>query len=130
MEAMRNSWTDERLDDLNTRIDQGFNRVEAEIRGVRMEMRTEFAAIRGETEEESSSIRADMKEEFAAVRQEMKDEFASVRAEMKDEFASVRQEMKEGFALMEKRFDGFQQTINRFGAGIIIALIGVLFTQI
>jgi hypothetical protein len=115
MEAMRNSWTDDRLDDLNTRIDQGFSRVEAEIRGVRTEMRTEFAAIRGETEEESSSVRADMKEEFASVRQEMKEGFAL---------------MEKRFERMDERFDGFQQTINRFGAGIIIALLGVLLTQI
>lgn len=104
MEAMRSNWTDERLDDLNTRVDQGFNRVEAQIRGVRVAMRNEFASVR----------------------QDMKDEFASVRQEMKEGFAL----MEKRFERMEKRFDGFQQTINRFGTGIIIVLIGAALTQI
>jgi len=31
---MRESWTDERLDDLNARMSEGFNRIDAELRGV------------------------------------------------------------------------------------------------
>jgi hypothetical protein len=50
MEAMRESWTDGRMDDLNGKVD-----------ALHLEMRTEFKAVRGE-----------MKEEFAAVRSEMK----------------------------------------------------------
>ena len=34
MENMRQSWTDERLDDLNHRVDEGFNRVDAELRAL------------------------------------------------------------------------------------------------
>lgn len=41
MEAMREAWTDARLDDLNTRVDRlsarvdrGFDRVDAELRGL------------------------------------------------------------------------------------------------
>jgi uncharacterized protein YjbJ (UPF0337 family) len=45
MEAMRQSWTDDRMDDLNGKVD-----------GLHLEMRTEFKAVRGE-----------MKEEFGAV---------------------------------------------------------------
>jgi hypothetical protein len=37
MEAMRQSWTDDRLDDLNGKVDP-----------LRLEMKTEFAAVRGE----------------------------------------------------------------------------------
>lgn len=62
MEAMRESWTDGRLDDLNGRIDQRFDqvdrrfdqvdqrfdRVEADIRAHRVETKTEFVALRGE----------------------------------------------------------------------------------
>jgi len=46
MELMRESWTDERLDDLNQRVSDGFrqvderfNRVEGEIRDVRQEVK-------------------------------------------------------------------------------------------
>ena len=34
MEAMRKSWTDERLDDLNQKVSEGFNRVDAELRAI------------------------------------------------------------------------------------------------
>ncbi len=71
MEAVREVWTDERMDDLNHRVDEGFRRMDREFQAIRLEMRTEFAAVRGET-----------KTEFAAVRSEMKTEFAAMRAEM------------------------------------------------
>lgn len=48
MEAMRDVWTDERLDDLNHRVDEGFKEVQHEFRALRMEMRTEFSAVRSE----------------------------------------------------------------------------------
>jgi len=41
MESMRESWTDERLDDLSHRVDEGFRRVDADIR----ELRSETAAF-------------------------------------------------------------------------------------
>lgn len=34
MEAVRDSWTDERLDDLNHRVDEGFRRVDERFRRV------------------------------------------------------------------------------------------------
>lgn len=34
MEAMREGWTDERLDDLSGRVDRGFDRVDADLRAL------------------------------------------------------------------------------------------------
>ena len=48
MEAMREKWTDERLDDMNTRMAEGFNRLDADMRDLRGDMRSEFAAVRAE----------------------------------------------------------------------------------
>jgi hypothetical protein len=42
MEAMRQSWTDERLDDLSQRMDEGFRRVDADVRELRTEMNARF----------------------------------------------------------------------------------------
>jgi uncharacterized protein YPO0396 len=122
METMtRSSWTDDRLDDLNVKVDHGFEQVGKRFDGVEAEIRL---------------LRQETKEEFAAVRQEMKEEFAAVRQEMKEEFAAVRSEMKEGFTLMEKRFDrmddrlyDLHKTTNRLGVGIIVTLIGALLAQ-
>jgi hypothetical protein len=44
METMREKWTDERLDDLNARVDEGFNRLDKDIR----EARSEIVGVRGE----------------------------------------------------------------------------------
>jgi hypothetical protein len=48
MAGMREAWTDERLDDLNHRVDSGFREMREEFRAVRGEMGTEFAAVRSE----------------------------------------------------------------------------------
>jgi hypothetical protein len=49
MEAVRDKWTDDRLDDLNKRVDAGFTRVDerfgqvdAEFRALRSEMNARF----------------------------------------------------------------------------------------
>ena len=38
MERAHATWTDERLDDLSRRVDDGFNRVDADLREIRTEM--------------------------------------------------------------------------------------------
>jgi hypothetical protein len=40
MEAMRDKWSDERMDDLNRRVENGFNRVDADLREIRVEIRS------------------------------------------------------------------------------------------
>lgn len=71
---MRESWTDDRMDDLNGKVD-----------GLRLEMRTEFKEVRGE-----------MKEEFAAVRGEMKAGFDKVDGR----FQRMDQRMLEIYRMM------------------------------
>lgn len=44
----RVAWTDERLDDLSTRMDAGFDRVDRDIRDLRSEVRSGFADVRSE----------------------------------------------------------------------------------
>jgi hypothetical protein len=41
----REAWTDERLDDLNARVEKGFDEVKSEIRDLRSEMNARFAAV-------------------------------------------------------------------------------------
>jgi archaellum component FlaC len=47
MEAMREAWTDDRLDDLANRMDRGFDRVDKDTRELRAETKSEFALVRG-----------------------------------------------------------------------------------
>jgi hypothetical protein len=67
----RETWTDERLDDLNKKVDDGFN-----------DMHMEFRALRGETRGEFQAVRAEMKGEFQAVRAEMNGGFQGLRNEI------------------------------------------------
>ncbi|HWO83370.1 MAG TPA: hypothetical protein VNM38_06230 [Solirubrobacterales bacterium] len=53
----REAWTDERLDDLNQRVDEGFKETREEFRALRGEMKGEFQALRGEMKGESQAIR-------------------------------------------------------------------------
>jgi hypothetical protein len=56
MEAVREAWTDERLDDLANRMDRGFDRVDKDIRELRAETKAEFKLFRGEVEERFDKI--------------------------------------------------------------------------
>lgn len=42
MQTMRDKWTDERLDDLNAKVDRGFDQLRAEMRDLRVEMNARF----------------------------------------------------------------------------------------
>jgi len=48
MQTMRENWTDERLDDLNERVSDGFQRVEGQVRDLRGEMNARFDKFAGE----------------------------------------------------------------------------------
>lgn len=54
MEAVREKWTDERLDDLNDRVSEGFGRLDGEIRDLRGEIR----GLRGEMNDRFESVDA------------------------------------------------------------------------
>jgi len=98
---MRNSWTDERLDD-------GFDRVGSEI-GV---LRTEVGQLRTEVGQ-------------------LRTEVGQLRTDMTVEFKAVRKEMHEGFAALNKTLlqigGGIIATLI---GGIVAALLGVLVTQL
>lgn len=137
MEAMRESWTDDRMDDLNGKVDALHLEMRTDFQSVRADMKEEFAAVRGEMREEFTAVRNEMKEEFAAVRTEMKEEFHAVRGEMREELHAVRGEMRAGFDKLEKRFQSMDQRLLEtyrmmfvFCGLMLTALIGLIATQL
>jgi hypothetical protein len=86
MQTMRESWTDERLDD-------GFDRVSADI-------------------------------------QLLREETGALRKELRQETGALRQEMNGRFEHLESRFDDLQRTLLQVGGGMIVALLGILATQL
>jgi hypothetical protein len=45
METMREAWTDERLDDLKDEMRRGFDRVDGDLRQLRLEMNERFTSV-------------------------------------------------------------------------------------
>jgi hypothetical protein len=95
--AMRDAWTDERLDDLAKRMDAGFHEVAVEQRALRNEMH----ALRGET-------KGDMKE---------------LRSELKAEIAELRSDLQAGLDRLNGRFDALIYTL----IAALIALVATNF---
>lgn len=122
----REAWTDERLDDLTHRVDEGFKRNEREFQAVRLEMRTEFAAVRTELREEISGVRAELKSEIGGVRAELKSEIGGVR----EEIGGVREEM----AGLRGEMLALHRMLTRVAVGgcatLVVALLGLTATQL
>jgi hypothetical protein len=68
MEPVREQWTDERLGDMRDRMNAGFDRLDADLRELRSEMRSDM-----------NGFRSDMQSEFAAVRNEMSSRFEATQ---------------------------------------------------
>jgi DNA repair exonuclease SbcCD ATPase subunit len=77
---VREAWTDQRLDDLQKHMDEGFREVKAEIRSLRAEVRGEVHSLRTELKGEMSSLRTELKGEMDSLRTELKGEIEKLGA--------------------------------------------------
>jgi tetrahydromethanopterin S-methyltransferase subunit G len=111
MESMRENWTDKRLDDLNHKVDAGFERGDADIRGLRVEMRTEFGALRGEMK--SGFDRTDERFDRTDARFDRIDE----RFDRIDE----------RFERMNGRFEALHRLLVQSAVVLLAALVGLHF---
>jgi len=105
MEAMRQSWSDDRLDDLSNRVDELSRRVNAGF------------------------ARLDVKIDESAARLD-----AKIDTKIDGCSSELRREMQLGFHQINSRFDAMQQTMIRVGAGLIGVLVasaaGLIATQL
>jgi hypothetical protein len=97
MMSPRERWTDDRLDDLNKKVDDGFARLDHDIR-----------ELRGEVRSQGQNLQTEMKEQGEALRTEIKGQGDSLGAEM-----------KAGFEKMNSRFDTLYGVI----VGALVATI-------
>jgi hypothetical protein len=100
MQTMTKSWTDERLEERFDRIDDRFDAV-----GRRFDT----------VDQRFDRVEADIRD----LRVEMKAGFDNSRVEMKTEIRGLRGEI-----------NALQRTINWFGGGMILALLGLIATQL
>jgi tetrahydromethanopterin S-methyltransferase subunit G len=112
MEAMRQSWSDDRLDDLSNRVEAGFTRVDARIDDLGNRVEAGFARVDARIDDLSNRV----------------------DARINDSAAELRQEMHMRFDRIDARFDAMQQTIIRVGGGLIGVLVaagaGLIATQL
>ncbi len=97
---MRERWTDERLDDLNDKVDRGFERVEEELRIQRAE---------------TSELRKEMNARFDATNAAMNDRF--------DAMSTRFDAMNTRFDAMNTRFGALNRTLITAAVGLAVALI-------
>jgi hypothetical protein len=74
MATMRDRWTDERLDDLNQHVSYGFNRIDADLQGIRSEMsglRSEMGGLRDEVRGEMNDLRTEVNSRFDSLQKTM-----------------------------------------------------------
>ncbi len=82
MYDVRESWTDERLDDFAAHVDQRFDAVDKRF------------------------------------------------DEVDRRFDKVERRMEDGFSRLNNRFDAMQHTMMAVGGGVIVALLGIVATQL
>lgn len=132
MDTVREKWTDERMDDLNHRVDEGFR-----------ESREEMRALRTESREEMRAVRAEMNSRFDAVDSRfdaIDSRFSSVDSRfdtIDKHFGSVDSRfatMDSRFDAIDSHFDAMQRTMIQgfvgMTAAIVAALIGLIATQL
>jgi tetrahydromethanopterin S-methyltransferase subunit G len=110
MEAMREAWTDERLDDLSKRVDVGFR-----------EAREDMRAFRREARSDTRSVRTELKADFASLRSEMDARFDKMDAR----FDKVDQKFETLEQRFERRFDlMFIALLTGFASLIVAHFVG------
>jgi ribosome recycling factor len=102
----RETWTDERLDDLAKRMDKGFDEGKVEIRHLRAHTDKGFDEVKGEMRE----LRSHTDKGFD---------------EAKGEVRELRHEMNEGFARVDSKFDALDNRFDAMQRTMIICFAGI-----
>ena len=141
---MRQSWTDDRLDDLSHRMDERFDQVEGEMKAgfdrVDREMKTGFDRVDGEIKD----LRAEIKDQGKELRAEMAGMEARLRTQAnqhqvrtEEEFAKVWKEFSkvhDGTQQLQAEIHALHRTMIRIGwtgmITLIAAIAGVLIAQL
>jgi hypothetical protein len=92
----RAAWTDERLDDLADAMRSGFDRLDGDLRDVRIELREQIGGVRAE--------------------------IGGVRGEIGD----LREEMREEIGGLRGAIDSLKTTLLRASATEMVGLLGII----
>ena len=147
----RDSWTDERLDDLNDRactiddrVGDGFHRMDEEFTAVRREISTQGKELREEMAAQTKELRGEMaaqgkelREEMAALTKELRGEIAAQGKELREEMSTqtkeLRGEMKDMAAGLHLRLDRLDQRLDSLNHSMLygfVAMFGIVVTAL
>jgi chromosome segregation ATPase len=126
MEAMRQSWTDDRLDDLSHRMDERFDQVEGEMNQRLERVEGAMKELRAEVKDQGKELRG----EIAGVEARLRTQANEHRAETWEQFDRVHEDMRQiGAAIL-----GLHQTMTRIawsaGITLLAGAVGVLLTNL
>ena len=110
----RETWTDERLDDLTKHMDENFQELRADLRQQREETAAEFAVLRRQITSESTFLQKEL-------------------GEVREGLGELRAEVKGLGEKMDVRFDDLNRTLQiAFSLiGVVLAgLMGLIGTQL
>jgi DNA anti-recombination protein RmuC len=130
MELMQANSTDKRLDDLNHKVDQGFERIDADIGAHRVETRAEFSAVRAELKAGFDS----MNKRFDAMTESSNKRFDAMTESSSERFDAMNESSNLRFDAMNERFERMHRLLIQVGGGLIgtmvVASAGLIATQL
>lgn len=123
MRDQMTNWNNDRLDELNRRVDNGFKSADQRFIRLEGEMKEGFAKV----DKRFERVEREMKEGFARVDEDMKEGFAKVDQDMKEGFAELREEMR----YLGGRFDRLLHTLAfsavGFAGAMLAAFVGLIY---
>jgi hypothetical protein len=108
MNAVREAWTDERIDDLAHRMDVGFDRVDRDLREVRAEMKAGFDAVNARFDSMNDSVNA---------------RFDSSNESVNARFDAMNESFNTRFDAMTARLETLQRTMLQVGGGLAAVIL-------
>jgi hypothetical protein len=134
MEAMRQSWTDDRLDDLSRRMDERFDKVEGEMKIQGRELRAEIKGQGEELRGEIKGLGKELRDEMAGMEARLRAQASEHYVRTGEEFGKLRQEMRNDRQQLLGETQALQRTIIQIGwtgaITLIAAVAGMLIAQL
>ncbi|HEV7770632.1 MAG TPA: hypothetical protein VGO66_08255 [Solirubrobacterales bacterium] len=121
MNAVREAWTDDRIDDLAHRMDTGFDRVDRDIREVRAEMRAGFATVDARFDSMNDAFNA----RFDSMNDSVNARFDSANDSVNARFDAVNSR----FDAMTARLESLQRTMLRVGGGLAAVVLASILAN-
>lgn len=115
MEAMRQTWTDDRMDDLAAQVEAGFAQARVDLGSTREELRREI-------KEQGEELRGEIKTQGDELRAEIKAQGKELRGEIKELGKELRSEIQALAAIVAAGQRTMLQICGALGAAAIAAL--------